>query len=61
MSSTIKKVCPVFRKSESDSAVGMIGNQFMKHYDFNFDRSTRKIRFVRSYCDEEARVKLRKD
>ena len=61
VSSTIKKVCPVFRKSESDSAVGMIGNQFMKHYDFNFDRSTRKIRFVRSYCDEEARVKLRKD
>lgn len=51
------KLCPVFRNGGSSTAY-LIGNQFMKHYDFHFDRKNRIVSFVRSKCDEE-NLKLR--
>ena len=52
------KLCPAFRgRTFGNSA--LIGNQFMKHYDFHFDREHKIMSFVRSQCDESG-VKLRK-
>lgn len=57
---TTHKICQAFRRSGNSGSEFLIGNIFMKHYDFNFDRDTRQVSFVRSFCDEEKTVKLQK-
>lgn len=51
------KLCPAFRNGKR-MVKYLIGNQFLKHYDFHFDRKRRVVSFVRSQCDEGG-LKLR--